>query len=142
VNAPHDRAWLAAHLPHQGVMNLLDGVVAWDEATLQATATSHRSPANPLRRGAELPATAAIEYGAQAAAAHGALAAGAPSAAGMIASVRGVRMSVRRLDDVASALEVRVEQVGGGPGGVVYAFAVLGDGRVLVEGRVTVAFAR
>lgn len=142
MNAPHDRAWLAAHLPHQGAMNLLEAVVAWDEGSLRAIATSHRAADNPLRRGDELPATAGIEYGAQAAAAHGALAASAPSGAGMIASVRGVRMHVRRLDDVASPLEVRVEQMGGGPGGVLYAFAVSGDGHLLVEGRVTVAFAR
>ena len=141
MNAVLDRAWLEAHLPHRGAMNLLERVVAWDAATLHARATNHNDDAHPLRREGELPATAAIEYGAQAAAAHGALAAGAPSGAGMIASVRGVIAHVRRLDGVREALDVRVEQLGGGDAGVLYRFAVSAGERMLVEGRLTVAFA-
>jgi predicted hotdog family 3-hydroxylacyl-ACP dehydratase len=136
------RAWLLRHLPHQGAMNLLEEVVRWDEATLRARATSHRSPRHPLRRGDELPAIAAIEYGAQAAAAHGALASKAPSGAGMIASARSVTFHVRRLDDIAADLEVGVAQMGGAASGVLYRFEVSADGRTLVEGRVTVAFAK
>ena len=142
TTTPLDRAWLAAHLPHQGAMNLLDAVVAWDETTLRARASRHRDPAHPLRRGAELPATAGIEYGAQAAAAHGALTVGAPSGAGMIAAVRGVTFAARRLDDVDGDLDIFAEQLGSGAGGVLYRFEVAGAGRVLVAGRVTVAFAR
>jgi len=137
-----DRAWLLANLPHQGAMNLLDRVVEWDETTLRATTRRHRDQHHPLRRGDELPVTAGIELGAQAAAAHGALASGQASGAGMIASVRGVNFHVRRLDDVASELDVRVEQLGGSDAGVLYAFHVRGDGRALVDGRLTVAFQR
>ena len=137
-----DRAWLLANLPHQGAMNLLDRVVAWDEATLRATTRRHRDPDHPLRRGGELPVTAGIELGAQAAAAHGALASGSASGAGMIASVRGVNFHVGRLDDVSSELDVRVEQLGGSDAGVLYAFRVSGDDRPLVDGRLTVAFRR
>jgi predicted hotdog family 3-hydroxylacyl-ACP dehydratase len=140
VNAALDHAWLEAHLPHRGAMNLLERVVAWDSTTLHAVATNHNDASHPLRRGGELPATAAIEYGAQAAAAHGALASGAPSGAGMIASVRNVVAHARRLDGAHQALDVRVEQLGGGDAGVLYRFAVSAGERVLVEGRVTVAF--
>lgn len=142
MNPVLGRGWLLRHLPHQGAMNLLEEITRWDETTLRARATSHRSPANPLRRGAELPATAAIEYGAQAAAAHGALASQTPSGAGMIASVRSVIFHVRRLDDIAAELEVGAAQMGGAASGVLYRFEVSAAGRKLVEGRVTVAFAR
>lgn len=135
-----ERDWLLAHLPHQGAMNLLDRIVEWDATTLTAGTRRHRDRTHPLRRGDELPVTAAIELAAQAAAAHGALATGGPSGAGMIASVRGVDFHVARLDDIASMLEVRVEQLGSSDAGVLYAFQARGDGKVLAEGRLSVAF--
>ena len=133
-----DRAWLLENLPHQGEMNLLDEIAAWDASTIRARATSHRSPTNPLRRAGYLPTTAGIEYGAQAAAAHGALL--GEGGAGLLASVRAVRMHVHRLDDLVAPLEVLAEQLGGGAGGVLYRFEVSCQGAALVEGRVTVAF--
>ena len=135
-----DRAWLGANLPHQGGMNLLDSIVHWDEGGLTAVATGHRSPTNPLRRGAELPIASAIEYGAQAAAAHGALLESRPSGDGMLVAVRAVRFHASRLDDVDAPLEVRVEHMGGGDSGVLYRFAVSAAGRALAQGRLTVAF--
>jgi predicted hotdog family 3-hydroxylacyl-ACP dehydratase len=136
-----DRAWLGANLPHQGAMNLLDAIVSWDDAGLTASASGHRSQANPLRRGNELPITCAIEYGAQAAAAHGALLESHPSGPGMLVAVRSVDFHADRLDDVATDLDIRVEHMGGGEAGVLYRFAVSAAGRVLAEGRLTVAFA-
>lgn len=135
-----DRAWLAAHLPHQGAMSLLDEIVAWDATTIHAVARNARDPAHPLRRGGELPITCGIEYGAQAAAAHGALATKSPSGAGLLASVRSVMFHARRLDD-AGDLDVMAEQMGGGETGVLYRFEVSSRERKLVEGRVMVAFA-
>lgn len=139
---PLGRDWLASHLPHQGAMNLLDEIVAWDATTVRAIADRHRAPDHPLRRGAELPATAGIEYGAQAAAAHGALVPGAQARAGFLASMRGVTFHVRRLDDVEGPLEIFAEQLGSGEGGVLYRFEVRSAARCLVEGRVSVAFPR
>ncbi|MGZ5038666.1 MAG: 3-hydroxylacyl-ACP dehydratase [Usitatibacter sp.] len=137
-----DRAWLAAHLPHQGAMSLLDEVVAWDATTIHAVARNARDPAHPLRRAGELPATCGIEYGAQAAAAHGALASKRPSGAGLLASVRSVVFHARRLDDADTGeLDVTAEQIGAGESGVLYRFAVSSRERTLVEGRVMVAFA-
>lgn len=135
-----DRAWLLAHLPHQGAMNLLHAVDGWDEATVRARATSHRDATNPLRRDGALPITAAIEYGAQAAAAHGVLVGSA--GAGVLASMRGVRFHAARLDDVAEDLRVEATQVGASDAGVLYDFRVAASGRVLAEGRVSVAFVR
>lgn len=137
-----DRAWLAANLPHQGAMSLLDTIARWDDAGLTAVATGHRSRENPLRRGDELPIACAIEYGAQAAAAHGALLDSRPSGPGMLVAVRSVDFHAERLDDVAGDLDIRVEHMGGGDAGVLYRFAVSAAGRLLAEGRLTVAFGR
>jgi predicted hotdog family 3-hydroxylacyl-ACP dehydratase len=143
MKAPLGRDWLAAHLPHQGAMSLLDEIVRWDATTLVARAGRHGDTGHPLRRGAELPITAGIEYGAQAAAAHGALMAGsASSQAGFLASVRDVTFHARRLDDIPGPLEIVAEQLASGAAGVMYRFEVSAAARRLVEGRVTVAFRR
>ena len=137
---PVGRDWLLRHLPHQGAMNLLDRVESWDAASIHAIATRHRDAGHPLRREGALPAVHGIEYGAQAAAAHGALSGAAPSRPGFIASVRSVVMHAPRLDDVESPLDVRAEQLGGDASGVLYGFEIRAAGRLLVEGRVAVAF--
>ena len=140
VGKSFDRAWLLANLPHQGAMNLLDAIVEWDDSCVRAVARNHRLPDHPLRRSGELPSVCGIEYGAQAAAAHGALASRAPSAAGMLASVRSIVMHVRRLDDVPGDLDVFAERLAGDDSGVLYRFEIASADRPLVEGRVAVAF--
>ena len=140
MSARRDRAWIAAHLPHRDGMSLLDEVVDWDGERLHARAVSHRRADHPLRRAGVLPAAAAIEYGAQAVAAHGALLASAASVpgAGYLASVRNVTFHADRLDDIEPALDIVVERVGGGAGGVVYTFRVSAAGRGVAEGRVAI----
>ena len=71
-----DRAWIAAHIPHQGSMCLLDAVREWSGEAITCTASSHTDPANPLRADGRLGAANGIEYAAQAMAIHGALLAG------------------------------------------------------------------
>jgi predicted hotdog family 3-hydroxylacyl-ACP dehydratase len=140
--APLDRAWIAAHLPHQGAMSLLDEILEWDATTVRALARSHRAADNPLRRAGELPIACGVEYGAQAAAAHGALMARQAFGAGFLAAARSVVFHARRLDDVPGDLDVFAERIGGSDAGVMYRFEVTSAGRPLVEGRLTVAFAR
>jgi predicted hotdog family 3-hydroxylacyl-ACP dehydratase len=69
----HDRAWIAARIPHQGDMCLLDAVHEWDEQSARCSASSHRAPNNPLRHNGRLGAACSIEYAAQAMAVHAAL---------------------------------------------------------------------
>ncbi|HYC38004.1 MAG TPA: 3-hydroxylacyl-ACP dehydratase [Usitatibacter sp.] len=140
MRAPLGREWLAANLPHQGSMSLLDEILAWDASSIEGLARRHRATDHPLRRNGILPVAAGIEYGAQLAAAHGALCEGAPSGPGLLASVRGVRFEASRLDDIEGALHVRAEQLGAGESGVVYRFEVASGGRLLVAGRLAVAF--
>ena len=68
-----DRVAIAARIPHQGSMCLLDAVLAWDSGQIHCRASSHRQPDNPLRAAARLGAACGIEYAAQAMAVHGAL---------------------------------------------------------------------
>ena len=142
MSGPLDRAWIERNLPHQGRMSLLDEIVSYDDSRVRALARRHRDADHPLRVRNELPAVCGIEYGAQAAAAHGAACSAHPSGTGFLAGVRAVKLHARRLDDIAGDLVIEAEQLGAGSAGVLYSFTVSGDGRILVEGRVTVAFPR
>jgi len=127
-------------VPHAGAMRLLARVAAHDADRIRCTATSHRDPANPLRRDGQLPAIAGVEYALQAMAAHGALTAegGAAQPPGYLASLRGVAMAVERLDDVAEDLTVEAEALSRGGRGFVYAFRVAAGARLLLSGQAAI----
>jgi predicted hotdog family 3-hydroxylacyl-ACP dehydratase len=140
-----DHAAIAALIPHQGPMCLLDRVVAWDATQIECVAVNHRDPRHPLRSASGLLASAAIEYAAQAMAVHGALyaaAAGDRAAPGFLASARDVRLACQRLDDLPSAatdeLVVVAERQAADAARLLYSFVVRHDGRELASGRVAV----
>ncbi len=135
-----DRRWIAAHIPHQGSMCLLDTVLEWSDTAIACRAVSHADPAHPLRAEDRLGAAAGIEYAAQAMAVHGALIAGddAPPRQGYLTSVRSVSLHVARLDDLPGALEVRAERLSGDANHILYQFSLAHAGRCLLEGRAAV----
>lgn len=143
-----DRAWIAAHIPHQGSMCLLDHVASWDAERLIAIATSHVAQDNPLRAHGRLGAATGIEYAAQAMAIHSALlATSRPDAenmarpqAGFLASVRNSVLHVTRLDDLTEALQIEVICTHSEPNCILYQFTVrtIDTQRPLVDGRATV----
>ena len=135
-----DRAWIAAHIPHQGAMCLLDEVVTWDENGIVCRTVSHRRTGHPLRMHGRLGAACGIEYAAQAMAVHGALLAAGdePPAAGYLVSARGVELHVARLDDIADDLVVQAECVMRQASNVLYAFNVRAGEQVLLQGRAAV----
>lgn len=135
-----DRDWIAARIPHQGVMCLLDRVERWDQDGLRCIAITHRSEHNPLRAHGKLASVCGIEYAAQAMAVHGALSAGQEGRprAGYLASVRGTVLHVDRLDNVDGDLAVEVRRLGGDGNTVLYDFTLHAGGRALVEGRAAV----
>lgn len=137
---PLDRAWLLAHIPHQGTMCLLDTITHWDDLHIRCTASSHRLADNPLRAHARLGAACGIEYAAQAMAAHGALLAGNTERprAGYLASMRSVNMRVARLDDITDDLQIEAERLSGNDNTILYGFSVSAAGRALLDGRATV----
>ena len=138
-----NRDEIAARIPHAGRMVLLDAVVEWDEERIVCIATSHRDPHNPLAVRGRLAAICAIEYAAQAMAVHGGLLAPADAAAqrprsGFLASLRGVRIEVGRLDDIAGALVIQATRLSGDDARVLYSFSVGAGDRILVTGRAAV----
>lgn len=139
--AQPDHAWIAAHIPHQGTMCLLDQVVMWDEQRIQCQAGSHRSPDNPLRSRNQLSSACGIEYAAQAMAVHGALLAPADSErprAGFLVSVRGTTLHVPRLDDIATDLDIEATCIHSSADNILYQFTVHAAGQLLLDGRAAV----
>lgn len=135
-----DHAWIAAHIPHQGNMCLLDAVLAWSPESITCQAHSHRDPAHPLRADNRLGAANGIEYAAQAMAVHGALLAGDQGAPrqGYLTSVRGVTLHAARLDDCAGPLDIHAERLSGDDNHILYQFSVAHAGHCLLEGRAAV----
>lgn len=143
-----DRTWIAAHIPHQGTMCLLDHVVSWDHERLIAVANNHAEPDHPLRAHGRLSTAIGIEYAAQAMAVHSALIAAEKNnaadtkrpQAGFLASVRSVTCHVPRLDDLAEALQIEVVCIHGESNGILYQFTVSGNDtkKPLLDGRAAV----
>ena len=136
-----DRAWIANHIPHQGTMCLLDGVLDWNSDRARCVSGAHRSAGNPLRSRGRLAAACGIEFAAQAIAVHGALLAPGlhlERRVGYLASIRGVELHVGRLDDIADDLIASVERLAADDSTVLYRFALSAGGRPLVGGRVTI----
>lgn len=141
------RDGIAARIPHSGDMCLLSRLVAWDEQRIECRAGNHRDLAHPLRTATGLLAPCAIEYAAQAMALHGALIgqeAGTPATPGFLASARGVRLSVLRLDDLPlpvgepDELVISAVRQSGNAQQILYTFTVAHAGRTLAEGRAAV----
>jgi predicted hotdog family 3-hydroxylacyl-ACP dehydratase len=138
---PLGRDWIAARIPHSGSMCLLDAVVQWDAERVRCTATSHLAADNPLRSRGRLAPVCGIEYAAQAMAVHGALVGedqDKPPRVGMLASVRGVKTYVERLDTLDAPLDIHAERMGGDDNTVLYRFDVRCGGTLLLEGRAAV----
>jgi predicted hotdog family 3-hydroxylacyl-ACP dehydratase len=135
-----DHAWIAARIPHQGDMCLLDAVAEWSPAHIRCLATSHRRADNPLRADGRLSAVCGIEYAAQAMAVHGALLAPAerPPRPGYLASVRGIDFHAGRLDDVDDELDIEAERLSGDDDTILYRFELRSGGRLLLGGRAVV----
>lgn len=143
-----DAAGIAALVPHAGRMCLLERLLAWNADSISCEAGNHRAPDHPLRTRRGLLAPCAIEYAAQAMALHGALIgrdSDAPATPGYLASARGVRFHVLRLDDLpappagaADVLRIQATRLAGDARQILYAFTVHHADRALAEGRAAV----
>lgn len=140
-HAALDHAWIAAHIPHQGSMCLLDRVEAWDKQRVLCRAVSHRALDNPLRAAGQLAAVCGIEYAAQAMAVHGALLAAADSRrarVGFLLSVRSTQLQVARLDDIKDDLQIEAVCISRSAHNVLYEFRLSAADRLLLNGRAAV----
>jgi predicted hotdog family 3-hydroxylacyl-ACP dehydratase len=134
-----DHAGIAALIPHAGAMCLLHGVVDWDAERITCLARGQTDARNPLRVGDTLPALCGIEYAAQAMAVHGGLTAleGRRPRAGYLASLRDVRSTRARLDDL-DELTIEATRVMGDANNVIYEFKLHASDAPVLSGRATV----
>ena len=139
-----NRGWIAARIPHQGAMCLLDEVMEFDRTSIRCRSGTHRLADNPLRSHGRLGIACGIEYAAQTMALHGSLVPDhgtqdrGAARAGLLASVRDVRPAVLRLDDIESDLICEARHVAGDSATALYEFELHGDGKTLLSGRASV----
>jgi predicted hotdog family 3-hydroxylacyl-ACP dehydratase len=136
-----DQDRIRALIPHAGSMCLLDRVVEWGTDVIVCVATSHRDPANPLRRSGRLAAVCAVEYAGQAMALHGALLQTRPGTgrAGYLASVRELTCQVDYLDGCGPELSVKAWLLMADGPRVIYRFELRDGEQVIVSGHAAVA---
>lgn len=143
-----DKEWIAAHIPHQYAMCLLDRVRCWDTQHMIALANSHTALDHPLRAQGRLGAANGIEYAAQAMAVHSALLATSENnqaairrpRAGYLASVRNAKLYVEKLDDITAELQIEVSCLHRDENCILYQFFIRSDQsqQLLLDGRATV----
>ena len=135
-----DRTWIAARIPHQGSMCLLDAVLRWDASSIVCSASSHTRTDNPLRAQDTLGIANGIEYAAQAMAVHGALLEGSKTApaVGFLASVRDVKWHAPYLDGLAAPLRVHAKRLSGDGTTILYSFHLHTGDTTLLSGRASV----
>jgi len=138
ISLSRDRLWIENHIPHQGLMCLLDRVERWNEQEIVCIARTHLRADNPLRTGEHLGITAAIEYAAQATAVHSALliGEGEKPGSGFLTSVRNVQWHRSRLNDLGDELTVHATRLSGNEMTVLYAFAIFAGSQKIIDGRV------
>ncbi len=132
---------LAALIPHQGRMCLLERVLHWDAEGIVAATATHRAPDHPLAHAGRLRALHLCEYGAQAMAVHGALiaqAAGARAAPGLLVALREVELACAELQDLPGEIEVRATRLLAGPASWQYEFSAWHAGERLARGRAAI----
>jgi predicted hotdog family 3-hydroxylacyl-ACP dehydratase len=132
MNTSIEKAEIRTLIPHAGTMCLLDNVIDWDDESIVCITNTHRDETNPLRRDGRLSALHALEYGLRA------RAAGTTAPACYLAALRDAHLSVDRLDDLASPLEVRVQRLFGDSGNTIYQCAISASGTFVARGRVTI----
>jgi predicted hotdog family 3-hydroxylacyl-ACP dehydratase len=137
----HGRDVIAALIPHQGVMCLLDRVIEWDKDHVLLETSTHRASDNPLRLDGRLRAVHLCEYGAQAMAVHGGLSAQAEGRAarpGFLVSLRDVKLNVDFVDQLEGELHVSAQRLLESAGSWQYSFEVRHGDDLLASGRAAI----
>lgn len=132
---------IAALIPHQGAMCLLDRVVEWDKNRVVLATSTHRAADNPLRLGGRLRAVHLCEYGAQAMAVHGGLSAqaeGKSARPGFLVSLRDVKLQMDYVDQLEGELLVSATRLLETAASWQYSFEVTHTGTTIATGRAAV----
>ena len=128
-------------MPHAGSMCLIEKLLQWDDESILCSTQSHLRNDNPLRKQDRLNAIHAAEYGAQAMALHGGLLAqrsGNTTTAGLLVSLRGVKLYRQRLDDTKAPLLIFARQLLADGGNLLYAFRLTLSDSPVAEGKAAV----
>ncbi|HUN73785.1 MAG TPA: hypothetical protein VMU40_04635 [Steroidobacteraceae bacterium] len=136
-----DALAIAALIPHQGAMCLLERIIEWDAEHVLAGTATHRSPQNPLLSGTRLRALHLCEYAAQAMALHGGLLARAGNARaqpGMLVSLREVELLRSYIEDLPGELRVGALRLLASQEGTQYSFTVHHGEELLARGRAAI----
>ena len=129
-------------IPHSGAMNLLNGVLKWDEDHIICLANSHRSKHNPLRNENALSSVCGVEYAAQAMAVHGGLSKSdrdEEPRRGYLASIKNLELLVPRLDEVESDLMIEANLLMKDTKFLIYRFRVFSEELSLLSGRAIIS---
>ena len=124
---------------HSGKMSLLDCVLVYDNEHIVCSSTSHEDKENPLRTSDGLSAIHGIEYGAQAIALHGGLM-NSLGRVGYLVAVRDFETDVEWLHDLFGPIQVTATAAMQNESGATYRFSIEARDRMLVSGRLTIAF--
>jgi predicted hotdog family 3-hydroxylacyl-ACP dehydratase len=136
-----NRDELAALIPHQGAMCLLERVLEWDAGHIVTATTTHRSAQNPLRSDGRLRALHLCEYAAQAMAVHGGLLArahGSRAQPGMLVSLREVELLRDFVEDLPDELRVSATRLLAGDDSWQYSFTVHHADELIARGRAAI----
>jgi predicted hotdog family 3-hydroxylacyl-ACP dehydratase len=136
-----DRDAIAALIPHQGEMCLLDHVIEWNTDHIVLTTATHRSPSNPLRLDGRLRAIHLCEYGAQAMAVHGGLCAqaeGRRAQPGFLVSLRDVSLHIDFIEHLSGDLRVTAHRLLQTATSWQYSFSIEHEGAPLATGRAAI----
>lgn len=136
-------AEIAALIPHQGGMCLLEHIVEWNDTRIVLETMTHLAVDNPLRVNGKLRAVHLCEYGAQAMAVHGALKA-APNRAppGMLVSLRSVTFARDYIDDLNGSLRIEAICLQATDASQQYSFEITHAGTAIAAGRAAVLLTR
>lgn len=134
-----NRDAIAARIPHQGRMCLLDCVERHDAVHIVCSTSSHLQPDHPLRHDGILGAALGVEYAAQAMALHCALLAeGAPRPrGGYLASVRALTLYASTLDEAPLPLRIEASRLALNGATAMYHFMIHAGERLLLQGRLS-----
>jgi predicted hotdog family 3-hydroxylacyl-ACP dehydratase len=134
-------AEIAALIPHQGGMCLLEHLIEWNETRVVLETMTHLAMDNPLRVNGKLRAVHLCEYGAQAMAVHGALKSAPDRApAGMLVSLRSVTFARDYIDDLSGSLRVEAVCLQATESSQQYSFEISHAGATIAAGRAAVLF--
>jgi predicted hotdog family 3-hydroxylacyl-ACP dehydratase len=136
-----DRDDIAALIPHQGAMCLLERVLEWDAEHIVLATTTHRSAENPLRSGGRVRALHLCEYAAQAMAVHGGLLArarGSEAQPAMLVSLREVELLRAYVEDLPGELRVAASRLLEGGDSWQYSFTVHHGDQPIARGRAAI----